>query len=45
MRLRYKGAPKEKRVIKPLKMPKIISEDLTYYMQFGVRQIKENKAI
>lgn len=36
--LRYTGKPKEKLVRKSIKLPKIISEDLTYYMQFGFKQ-------
>jgi len=37
--LRYTGKPKEKLVRKSIKLPKIISEDLGYYMQFGFKQI------
>ena len=37
--LRYIGKPKEKLVRKSIKLPKIISEDLGYYMKFGFKQI------
>ena len=37
--LRYTGKPKEKLVRKSIKLPEVISEDLTYYMQFGFKQI------
>jgi hypothetical protein len=32
---------KEKRKIKKLKLPEIINTDLTYYMQFGWKRLKE----
>jgi hypothetical protein len=37
--MRYKGKPKQKREIKKLDIPDIISEDLGYYMQFGFKRI------
>ena len=37
--LRYTGKPKEKLVRKSIKLPEVISEDLTYFMQFGFKQI------
>ena len=40
--MRYKGKPKEKAKIKKLDIPDIITEDLTYYMQFGFKRIKEH---
>lgn len=36
-----KNRKKEKLVIKPLKLPNIITEDLGYYMQFGFKRIPE----
>tara|TARA_R110000744_G_scaffold271734_1_gene384763 strand:+ start:4221 stop:4439 length:219 start_codon:yes stop_codon:yes gene_type:complete len=36
---KYKGVAKQSRVIKPLKLPNIITEDLGYYMNFGFKQI------
>ena len=39
--MRYKGKPKENRVIKKLDIPNIIKEDLGYYMQFGFKRIPE----
>tara|TARA_R110000764_G_scaffold3047_2_gene12821 strand:+ start:4070 stop:4267 length:198 start_codon:yes stop_codon:yes gene_type:complete len=36
---RYTGEPKEKYVRKSLKLPEIINEDLTYYMQFGFKKV------
>ena len=44
MRLRYKGAPKEKYISKPIKLPKIITEDLTYFMQFGYEYIQPKRS-
>jgi len=37
--LRYTGKPKEKLVRKSIKLPKIISEDLGYYMHFGFKRM------
>tara|TARA_R110000751_G_C13549042_1_gene456054 strand:+ start:350 stop:541 length:192 start_codon:yes stop_codon:yes gene_type:complete len=34
-----RGRFREKRVIKKIKIPEIITEDLSYYMQFGFKRI------
>lgn len=41
--MRYKGKPKQKAKIKKLDIPDIITEDLTYYMQFGFKNKPEYK--
>ena len=36
-----KGRAKQKREIKKLDIPEVITEDLGYYMQFGFKRIPE----